>query len=59
MISGSGKPPIRVEELLDADEVFLTNSISNIRWVQSMGDKKYSNRYTREIYSGIFSTILK
>jgi len=51
--------PIRVEELLDADEVFLTNSISNIRWVQSMGDKKYSNRYTREIYSGIFSTILK
>ena len=51
--------PILVEEILDADEVFLTNSIFNIRWVQSMGDKKYSNRCIREIYSRIFSTNLQ
>jgi len=50
---------IRVEDLLNADEVFLTNSIFNIRWVQAIGDKKYSNRYTQKIYSEFLSTILK
>jgi len=50
---------ISVEELLDADEVFLTNSIFNIRWVQTIGNKKYSSRYTQKIYSDILSTILK
>lgn len=50
---------ISIEDLLNAEEVFLTNSIFNIRWVQSIGKKKYTNRYIREIYSGILSTILK
>jgi branched-chain amino acid aminotransferase len=50
---------INVEELLGADEVFLTNSIFNIRWVQTIGNKKYANRYTQKIYSNILSTILK
>ncbi len=50
---------ITVEELMDADEVFLTNSIFNIRWVQSIGDKNYTNQVVQKIYSGIFSTILQ
>lgn len=50
---------VTVKELMDADEVFLTNSIFNIRWVQSIGDKNYTNRFIREIYSDIFSTILQ
>ncbi len=50
--------PVTVEELLDADEVFLSNSIFNIRWVQRIGDKQYSNSLIREIYSGVLSTIL-
>ena len=29
--------------LCDADEVFLSNSIYNIRWVGSLGDKNYTN----------------
>ena len=47
---------LSMEELLDADEVFLTNSIYNMRWVQSIGDKKYSNMQTQKIYAAFFST---
>lgn len=47
---------ISVDELMDADEVFLTNSIYNMRWVQSAGNKKYSNEQTQKIYAAFFST---
>lgn len=47
---------LSVDELLDADEVFLTNSIYNMRWVQSIGDRKYSNTQTQKIYAAFFST---
>ena len=49
---------LNVDELLDADEVFLTNSIYNMRWVQSIGDKKYGNAQTQKIYAAFFSTNL-
>jgi len=48
---------ITIENLEDADEVFLSNSIHNIRWVQSVGDKKYDNKYTQKIFSSFHSTI--
>ncbi|MFZ1452676.1 MAG: aminotransferase class IV [Ferruginibacter sp.] len=47
---------VTVDELLDAEEVFLTNSIYNLRWVQSIGDKQYTNRQTQKIYAAFFST---
>jgi branched-chain amino acid aminotransferase len=47
---------LSVDDLLEADEVFLTNSIYNMRWVQSIGDKKYSNEQTQKIYAAFFST---
>lgn len=46
------------EDLLEADEVFLTNSIHNLNWVQSFGDKKYTNIQTQKIYKAVFSTNL-
>ncbi|HQW84511.1 MAG TPA: aminotransferase class IV [Ferruginibacter sp.] len=46
---------ITIEELMNADEVFLTNSIQNIRWVQSIGNKKYNNPYTKNIYDMFIS----
>lgn len=49
---------ITIETLLAADEVFLSNSIYNIRWVQSIPDKKFDNIITQKIFSGIISTIL-
>jgi branched-chain amino acid aminotransferase len=49
---------LSVEDLLAADEVFLTNSIYNLRWVQNFGDKKYANIETQKIYKAVFSTNL-
>lgn len=48
---------ISVEALLNADEVFLTNSIYNVRWVQRIGDTTYRNDITKSIFSGIIPTI--
>jgi len=37
--------------LLDADEVFLTNVTTGIRWVQRCGNKVYSNTITAELFA--------
>ena len=37
-------------DLADADEVFLTNSIYNMRWVSSIDNHNYQNKVTREIF---------
>lgn len=37
-------------ELIKADEVFLTNSIKGIQWVQSYKKKKYQKNFSSDIY---------
>jgi aminodeoxychorismate lyase len=37
------------EDVLNADEVFITNTIRNIQWVQSIGNKNYSNTIIKKI----------
>jgi branched-chain amino acid aminotransferase len=49
---------ITIDELLAADEVFLTNSIYNIRWVSNIADTVYGNEITQKIYTAITPTIL-
>ena len=49
---------VSADDLLEADEVFLTNSIYNLRWVQSFAGKKYTNLQTQKIYRAVFSTNL-
>lgn len=49
---------ISVDDLMEADELFLTNSIYNIRWVQNIGNKKYKNSFTQKIRSSLHTTIL-
>ncbi len=44
---------ITTDDLLQADEVFLSNSIYNIRWVAGIEDKSFSNTIT----TGIISTL--
>jgi branched-chain amino acid aminotransferase len=44
-------------DLQNADEIFLTNSIYNIRWVRRIEDTVYANTITQKIYVAIFSTI--
>jgi len=62
--SGFSVPGFQVTEaaltediLLDADEVFLTNVITGIRWVKQCGNKIYSNTITTKISSDLDRTI--
>ena len=41
--------------LSEADEVFLTNAIRGIRWVQRFENKSYSNTVSRQLYDELFS----
>ncbi len=45
---------LSVEELLLADEVFLTNAIKRMRWVSNVGDVFYKNEQTKTIYHSCF-----
>lgn len=49
--------PVSVSTLEEADEVFLTNAISGIRWVKQFRDNVYSNNLTVEIYNRFIKTI--
>jgi len=48
--------PITMTVLLEADEVFLSNSIYNIRWVSCIEDKSYQNTLTQKIYFQLAQT---
>jgi branched-chain amino acid aminotransferase len=48
---------IEEKTLLEADEVFLTNAINDIRWVKSYKDKIYQNIFIGQFYSDIFTKI--
>jgi len=45
------------DDLFAADEVFLTNSMYNIRWVQRIADVNYHNNNTQKIFADIIQTI--
>ena len=47
---------IRVDDILDADEMFLTNAIKGINWVKKCSYKSYQNTKTQELYQMIFAT---
>jgi branched-chain amino acid aminotransferase len=48
---------ISEEDLLNADEIFLTNSIYDIRWVQKFREKIYSAEQAFAIYQKIISPL--
>ena len=43
--------------LLNADEIFLTNVITGIRWVKQCRDKIYSNKITAKVFAELNRTI--
>lgn len=45
------------ETLLNADEIFLTNVITGIRWVKQCRDKIYSNKITAQVFAQLNRTI--
>ena len=48
---------LTVEDLLEADELFLTNSIYGIRWVKRLKEKEYGNNMTALIFKKIFEIL--
>lgn len=48
---------ISVEELLNAEEVFLSNSIQDIRWVQRIGNITYGHQLISRIHTALNQTI--
>ena len=48
---------ITVEDLMEADEIFLTNSINDIRWVKNIAGKTYDNVITGQINAAFLPTI--
>lgn len=45
------------EDLLAADEVFLSNAIQVIRWVKSYRQRTFANTHTRKIFDEVSATI--
>jgi branched-chain amino acid aminotransferase len=50
--------PLTVSDLRAADEIFLTNAINGIRWVQQFRDTMYSNNHAARIYNQFVQTNL-
>ena len=49
--------PLTEDLLREADEVFITNSISKMRWVKSIENKSYTRHRTTEIHRVLSETI--
>lgn len=50
---------ITENDLLEADEMFLTNSIIDIRWVKKFREKQFTNEECRSLYDRFFSTLYR
>ena len=49
--------PVTAEDLLNADEVFLTNAIKGIRWVGTFRTSRYTNPLSTSIYSQLIKEV--
>lgn len=49
--------PITVEDVVHADEIFLTNALYGIRWVKQFRNKIYTSVKTVKIFDQLFKTI--
>lgn len=48
---------IQIKDLLEADEIFLSNAIRGIRWVGRFREKQYGHEITRGLYERFIQTI--
>ncbi len=48
---------LSIDDVLVADELFLTNSIQPIRWVKNFRERDYGNKKVKGIYQHIMRTI--
>ncbi|GAA4333858.1 aminotransferase class IV [Flaviaesturariibacter amylovorans] len=56
-LAAAGTPVLEttltMEDLLAADELFLTNAVKGIRWVERFRNRTYSSRRSKELYAGL------
>ena len=45
------------QKLLEADEIFLTNALFGIRWVQQLREKTYTNKLSSQLYKQFIATL--
>jgi branched-chain amino acid aminotransferase len=41
---------LTVEEIENADEIFLSNAIDNVQWIQYFDEKQYGNTFSKKIF---------
>lgn len=46
---------VSLQMILDADELFLTNALQNMKWISRCGDKTYINTTINQIYNALNS----
>lgn len=46
--------PCTLNDLKEADEIFVTNAIQGIRWIEKFEGKIYTNKATRKTYMALF-----
>lgn len=50
---------VQEEDLLQADEVFLTNAIQQMRWVEAYKGRTYTHTQTRVLFEAVTATIFR
>lgn len=46
-----------IQDLMEADEVFLTNAVYGVRWVKTLGDRTYPTQIAAQLYQHILQTV--
>jgi branched-chain amino acid aminotransferase len=41
---------LKPDDLLNADEIFLTNVVAGIKWVKQFEDNEYPNQFSESLY---------
>ncbi|MCW3116410.1 MAG: hypothetical protein JWM28_492 [Chitinophagaceae bacterium] len=48
---------ITEQDIFLADEIFLTNALHGIRWVNKLGERRYKNEWTKVIYNNFVKSL--
>jgi branched-subunit amino acid aminotransferase/4-amino-4-deoxychorismate lyase len=49
---------VTVEELLNADEIFLTNAVKGVQWIKELNKKTYANKEATELVEWLNSSLI-